>query len=137
MLLLRMGEVEAQIGTNAVEIEENQGLPSGHSRGEEPRLALGRAICTGARQTELGPHYRVAASLALLRVSSRRLLALTFISIELQNFFPKHTVIKIRCALYKTVFVVLCIYVSVFLYLYVMSVYIDRGGKKRKYMRYG
>ena len=89
-----MGEVEALISTNAVEIEENQGLPSGHSRGEEPRLTLGRGICAGAKQTELGPRYRVAASLALLCISGRRLLALTFVSIKLQNLFPKHTVTK-------------------------------------------
>lgn len=94
MLLFRMGEVEAQISTNAVEIEENQGPLPGHSRGEEPRLALGRGFCAGARQTELGPCYRVAASLALLRVSGRTLLALTFVSIELQNLFPKYTVTK-------------------------------------------
>lgn len=94
MLLLRMGEVEAQISTNAVEIEENQGLPSGHSRAEESRLALGRGICAGARQGELGPHYWVAASLSLLCVSVGRLLTWIFIRIELQNFFPKHTVTK-------------------------------------------
>lgn len=109
MLLLRMGEVEAQTSTNAVEIEENQGLPSGHSRGEEPSLALGRAICTGAKQTELGPHYHVVASLALLRVSGRRLLALTFMCIELQNFFPKHTVTK---------YAVLCTRLHLWFYVY-------------------
>lgn len=52
MLLLRIGEVEEQISANSVEIKENQGL-LGHSRGEEPRLALGRGICTEARQAEL------------------------------------------------------------------------------------
>jgi len=89
-----MEEAEAQLSTNAVEIEENQGPLSGHSRGKKPRLALGRGIYTGAQQDELGLCYQVAAPLTLLCVSGRRLFALTFVSIELQNPFPKHIVTK-------------------------------------------
>lgn len=49
MLLLRMGEVEAQISTDTVGIEENQGLLSGRSRVKEPRLTLGKGVGTEAR----------------------------------------------------------------------------------------
>lgn len=75
MLLLGMGEAETQISNNALETEDKQGLLPPHSRDERPRLALGRGICTGTRQTELGSHYWVAATLALACVSGKDTIA--------------------------------------------------------------
>lgn len=128
MLLLRMSEVEAQISTNEVEIKENQGLPSGHSRPEESRFALGWGICAEARQAELGPHYWVAASLSLCICWET--IGIDFLIYKISKLLSKTYCNKIHCTWYTSVFAFLIRYVSVFLYLYVIPVYIDRRKKK-------
>lgn len=135
MLLLRMREAEAQTRNNALEMEEKQGLLPHHLRDERLRLALGRGICTGTRQTELGSHYWVAATLALLCVSGRTLLVgIGFCMYRTSECLSRIYYNKICCVLYN-IYVCLSIYVSVFLYLYVVGVYID--GEKRKYLTHG
>lgn len=120
MLLLRMGEAEAQISNNALETEENQGLLPLYSRDERARLALGKWICIGTRQTELVSHYWVAATLALLRVSERTLLAgISFCMYRTSECLSKTCYNKICCVLYK-ISMGLSTYISVFLYFYVV-----------------
>lgn len=131
MLLLRMWEAEAQICNNALEIEENQGLLPRHSRGEGPRLALGREICSGTRQTELRSHYWVAATLALLCVSGMTLLVgidfcmyTTSECLSKTNYFGKQNIL---CSLQDICgFKYICICLPVFICC--MSIY--RWGKK-------